>query len=77
MERRKDLPVLFSAEKPANLFKMSGGNFVYFLSRHEEGNLLGFRAALVAGNWAICNRQNLKQSKLIAFWRSEKILSTK
>ena len=52
MEARKNLPELFSKEKLESFFKVGGSNLVFLQSEDEEGNLLAFRAALVAGNRA-------------------------
>jgi lipid II:glycine glycyltransferase (peptidoglycan interpeptide bridge formation enzyme) len=52
METRKNLPQLFSPEKLQNLFKQLKSNLIFYQCKDANGNLLCFRAALVAGNRA-------------------------
>ena len=52
MESQKNLPPLFSREKLENLFKHNKENLIFYRCEDEEGNLLCFRACLIAGNRA-------------------------
>jgi hypothetical protein len=53
MERRKDLPEQFSHERLTSIFNRMARDLIYYECEDEDGQLLGFRGCLRAGDRAV------------------------